>query len=72
MYLDAVSFYKLNIIDTIIYAVFLLYLVLKPGTNEVNKYGNKPEKLFDLGLHNFEEKKVIYYYWLVNNHIKIR
>lgn len=57
MYLDAVSFYKHNIIDTIIYAVFLLYLVLKPGTSEVNKYGNKPKKLFDLGLHNFEEKK---------------
>ncbi|MCI6476305.1 MAG: hypothetical protein MSA07_11470 [Mucispirillum sp.] len=57
MYFDAVSFYKLNIIATIIYAVFLLYIVLKPGTNEVNKYGNKPEKLFDLGSHNFEEKK---------------
>ena len=23
----------------------------------INKYGNKPEKLFDLGSHNFEEKK---------------
>lgn len=57
MYFDAVSFYKLNIIDTIIYSVFLLYLVLKPGTSKVNKYCNKPKKLFDLGLHNFEEKK---------------
>lgn len=57
IYLYAFSVDTLIIImNIIIKAVFLLYIILKPGTNGKNQYGNKPEKLFDLGLNGFEEE----------------
>lgn len=38
---------------------FVLYIYLKPGTAGVNKYGNQPAALFDLGLDNNIENKNI-------------
>lgn len=35
--------------------IVVLYIYLKPGTAGVNKYGNQPVTLFDLGLGNNEE-----------------
>lgn len=34
---------------------FVLYIYLKPGTAGVNKYGNQPAALFDLGLNDNKE-----------------
>ena len=55
--LDGFSVDRLIIMGFIIKAVFWLYLVLKPGTNGKNQYGSQPEKLFDLGIDSFTEKK---------------
>lgn len=36
---------------TVVFALILaLYVYLKPGTKGENKYGNEPEKLFDVGI----------------------
>ena len=41
---------------------FVLYIYLKPGTAGVNKYGNQPAALFDLGLDNNIENFFLFYY----------
>lgn len=40
----------ITIISVIFALIFALYVYLKPGTKGENKYGNEPERLFDVGI----------------------